>query len=177
MTTYRLYDDANRPMETFAGPFRLARMNALPEGWSIERFLGTVSQGMVSLADVQQHAADATQEAAALVGKAEGWTPERVQAAAHGNVDCGTAAADVVVAAERQRRLGITSVYGTRKVQQQITAMACLRLAQFQPQGLTLAGWTPQDELVFTAPWEIWAEASEVAEQLGAELGWTIAVV
>jgi len=54
--SYVVYDDQNNRMETFAGPCRLANWHGLPEGWSIERFLGDTSQGMVSFADVQAHA-------------------------------------------------------------------------------------------------------------------------
>lgn len=50
---YVLYDHANRPQETFAGPFRLARWTDLPAGWCIEAFHGGVSKGMVSLPDVK----------------------------------------------------------------------------------------------------------------------------
>lgn len=56
ITSYVVYDDKNRRMETFAGPCRLARWNGIPKGWSIERFLGTISQGIVSFADVAAHA-------------------------------------------------------------------------------------------------------------------------
>ena len=52
---YVLWDDANRYQETFHGPCRLAQWPSLPKGWSIERFLGDVSQGTVSLDDVRAH--------------------------------------------------------------------------------------------------------------------------
>jgi hypothetical protein len=55
LTTYALYDDANRKMEHFAGPCRLASWMSIPTGWTIERFLGDVSQGMVSFDDVLAH--------------------------------------------------------------------------------------------------------------------------
>jgi hypothetical protein len=53
---YVLWDEANRRIETYAGPCRLAKWPCLPDGWTIERFLGDVSQGMVSLEDVKAHA-------------------------------------------------------------------------------------------------------------------------
>lgn len=58
MMSYVLYDQANRPMETFAGPHRLARWTELPEGWSIEEFQGDISKGTVSLDTVKEYAAD-----------------------------------------------------------------------------------------------------------------------
>ncbi len=57
-TTYVVYDQANRRMESFAGPRRLARWADFPDGWTIERFLGDVSQGSVSFDDVRKHAAE-----------------------------------------------------------------------------------------------------------------------
>ena len=62
-TSYVLYDDANRKMETFGGPCRLSRWKSLPSGWSIEEFIGTVSRGMVSLDYVKRHAAELTGDA------------------------------------------------------------------------------------------------------------------
>lgn len=55
VTSYVVYDEENRQMETFAGSHRLAKWKELPEGWSIEEFLGTVSKGMVSLEYVKAH--------------------------------------------------------------------------------------------------------------------------
>lgn len=56
ITTYALWDDRNRFQGHYAGPGRLAKWTELPVGWTIERFLGTVSQGTVSLEDVKWHA-------------------------------------------------------------------------------------------------------------------------
>lgn len=56
MTRYVLYDDKNRPMDSFFGPLRLAKWVDLPEGWGIEEFYGDVSRGVVSLEYVKRHA-------------------------------------------------------------------------------------------------------------------------
>ena len=56
MITYVLWDDKNRRMESFAGPCRLASWRDIPPGWTIEEFIGDVSRGMVSHADVKAHA-------------------------------------------------------------------------------------------------------------------------
>jgi hypothetical protein len=58
MYNYILYDEMNRPMETFYGPLRLAQWRELSEGWGIERFQWGVSQGSVSLASVKEHAVE-----------------------------------------------------------------------------------------------------------------------
>ncbi len=73
ITSYVLYDDQNRYMATFAGPCRIAKWLCFPEGWSVERFQGDVSQGMVSLEDVRAHAAD-------LTAPATVWTTEEILA-------------------------------------------------------------------------------------------------
>ena len=59
---FTLYDDRNRRVEHFAGPFRLAQWADLPAGWSIEEFWGTVSKGMISLDEVKRIAADIARE-------------------------------------------------------------------------------------------------------------------
>jgi hypothetical protein len=56
MTSYVLWSDTNNIMETFAGPCRLAKWAELPEGWGIEEFQGTVSKGIISLAEVKARA-------------------------------------------------------------------------------------------------------------------------
>lgn len=58
LTTYTLWDDKNNRLETFAGPCRLAKWASLPEGWTIEEFLGDTSRGSVSLEYVKRHAAE-----------------------------------------------------------------------------------------------------------------------
>lgn len=60
-TSYEVYDEHNQRMMHFDGPCRLAAWASFPDGWSIERFLGTVSQGMVSIEDVRRHAAEVEQ--------------------------------------------------------------------------------------------------------------------
>jgi hypothetical protein len=57
-TSYRVYDAQNRIVETFGGPCRLAKWNNLLPGWGIERFLGDVSQGSVTMDSVRAHAAE-----------------------------------------------------------------------------------------------------------------------
>lgn len=56
--TYTVYDECNRRIEHFGGPCRLAKWGPLLPGWGIERFLGNVSQGCVTLDDVRAHAAE-----------------------------------------------------------------------------------------------------------------------
>lgn len=68
-TTYAVYDDQNRFVMHFAGPCRLANWDALPTGWGIERFLGDVSQGCVSLEDVRAHAEEVRQAVAIESGR------------------------------------------------------------------------------------------------------------
>lgn len=58
LTSYVLWDEKNREMDVFRGPCRLARWKDIPAGWGIERFLGTVSQGVVTLEDVRRHATE-----------------------------------------------------------------------------------------------------------------------
>lgn len=58
MTTYALWSDTNVKIEHFAGPCRLAKWKDIPEGWTVERFLGDTSQGIVTIDDVRQHASE-----------------------------------------------------------------------------------------------------------------------
>ena len=58
MTCYVVFDENNRHVETFAGPHRLAKWDALPAGWGIEEFFGDVSRGIVTLEYVRRHAAE-----------------------------------------------------------------------------------------------------------------------
>jgi hypothetical protein len=55
--TFVVYDEANRPLEYFAGPHRLAAWKDFPAGWSIEWFSGDVSRGCVQFWQVQRFAA------------------------------------------------------------------------------------------------------------------------
>lgn len=55
ITSYELYDDVNHRLMTFTAPAgRLVEWKALPKGWSIEEFYGTVSRGEVSLEEVKR---------------------------------------------------------------------------------------------------------------------------
>ena len=66
ITSYVLYDEENRRIETYAGPHRLARFDELPVGWSIEEFLGDVSRGIVDLASVKHHASEKSRQCVKL---------------------------------------------------------------------------------------------------------------
>lgn len=60
MTTYVLFNEQNRKLDTFAAPAcRLAGWDKLPDGWCIEEFDGTVSRGLISLDEVKRRAIQA----------------------------------------------------------------------------------------------------------------------
>lgn len=75
-TVYVLWDEANRQMETFHGPCRLAHWAELPDGWSIERFQWGVSQGVVTLASVKAHAEEHLRQLAACKPVLSGFTSD-----------------------------------------------------------------------------------------------------
>lgn len=54
--SYVVWNSKNLRIETFAGPCRLAAWIDFPKEWSIERFLGDVSQGAATMDDVRLHA-------------------------------------------------------------------------------------------------------------------------